>query len=104
MTKITIDRSTVKQALEVLETCDAAHLSDGGQQWYDEKLVEPAITALRAALAEPQEPAPMPLFPPVPLWKRGCAVCGIGAGGHAYGYACPRSDCPTRVTCGGGAV
>ena len=62
-----------------------------------------AITALRDALAEPvQEPAPMPPFPPVSQWKRGCAVCGLGADGKAYGYACPRSDCPTRVTCGRG--
>ncbi len=45
-------REAAQQALEALETCDAAHPSDGGQQWYDEKLVEPAITALRAALAE----------------------------------------------------
>ena len=48
-------RTAAQQALEALETCDAAHPSDGGQQWYDEKLVEPAITALRAALAQEQE-------------------------------------------------
>lgn len=33
--------------------------------------------------------------------KRGCRVCGIGADGKAYGYVCSRSDCPTRITCGG---
>lgn len=55
MTAMTIDRAVVQQALEALETCDAAHPSDGGQQWYDEKLVEPAISALRAALAQKQE-------------------------------------------------
>ena len=46
-------REAAQQALEALETCDAAHPSDGGRQWYDERLVEPAIEALRAALAEP---------------------------------------------------
>ena len=52
-------REAAQQALEALESCDAAHPSDGGRQWYDDKLVEPAITALRAALAEPQlAPAP----------------------------------------------
>ena len=53
--------------------------------------------------APPQqaEPVPMPPFPPVSQWNRGCAVCGIGADNKAYGYVCPRSDCPTRVTCGG---
>lgn len=45
-----------RQALEALETCDAAHISDGGRQWYDEKAVEAAITALRAALEAQQEP------------------------------------------------
>ena len=53
MTTITIPRAVVEQVLEALESCDAAHPSDGGRQWYDDKLVEPAITALRAALAEP---------------------------------------------------
>ncbi len=54
-------REAAQQALEALETCDAAHPSDGGQQWYDEKLVETAITALRAALAQEQaEPAQEP--------------------------------------------
>ena len=45
----------MRMALEALETCDAAHISDGGRQWYDDKAVEEAITALKAALAEPQE-------------------------------------------------
>jgi hypothetical protein len=49
-------RTAAQQALEALESCDAAHPSDGGLQWYDDKLVEPAITALRAALAQQAEP------------------------------------------------
>ena len=36
--------------------------------------------------------------PPYPGWKPGCQVCGV----HGVpGYVCPRSDCPTKVTCGG---
>lgn len=29
----------------------------------------------------------------------GCGVCGLNSK-DAMGYVCPRSDCPTRVTCG----
>ena len=61
------------------------------------------IAELDAALAEPQEPA-IPWGKAIGVeQKRGCRVCGIGADGKAYGYVCPRSDCPTRVTCGGAA-
>ena len=49
-------RTAAQQALEALETCDAAHISDGGRQWYDDKAVEEAITALRSALAQQAEP------------------------------------------------
>ena len=50
-------REAAQAALEALETCDAAHISDGGRQWYDSKAVEAAIAALRAALSQPvQEP------------------------------------------------
>jgi hypothetical protein len=51
-------KAAAQQALEALETCDAEHPSDGGRQWYDAALVEPAITALKAAL-EQQEPEPV---------------------------------------------
>jgi len=40
----------MKMALEALETCDAAHPSDGGYQWYDDKAVDKAITSLREAI------------------------------------------------------
>ena len=58
-------------ALEALESCDAAHPSDGGRQWYDDKLVEPAITALRAALADGDNVTPTePVQKPVPAaWR-----------------------------------
>jgi hypothetical protein len=51
---MTTDRELMQQALEALDSCDAEHPSDGGRQWYDERLVEPAIVALRARLAEPE--------------------------------------------------
>lgn len=31
--------------------------------------------------------------------NRGCRVCGIGSKGEPLGYVCPRTDCPTRITC-----
>ena len=46
-----IKNEALKLALEALESCDAAHITDGGRQWYDEKLVDKAITAIKEALA-----------------------------------------------------
>jgi hypothetical protein len=44
-------------ALEALESCETGHITDGGKQWHDEKLVDNAITAIKQALAAPvQEP------------------------------------------------
>ena len=83
-------REAAQQALEALEAnrCN----------WKEK---EKALSLLRAALAEPVEPTSIPTFPPVSQWKQGCAVCGIGADGKAYGYVCPRLDCPIKITCGG---
>jgi hypothetical protein len=53
-----IKDEALKLALESLESCDAAHITDGGHQWYDEKLVDTAYAALRSALAE--QPAQQP--------------------------------------------
>ena len=47
-----MSKEAMKLALEALESCDAAHITDGGHQWYDEKLVDTAYAALREALAE----------------------------------------------------
>jgi hypothetical protein len=49
-------QEALKLALEALESCDAAHITDGGHQWHDEKLVDKAITAIKEALAQTQEP------------------------------------------------
>jgi hypothetical protein len=40
----------LRQALTALESCDAAHPSDGGRQWYDDKAVEAAIDAIKERL------------------------------------------------------
>jgi DNA repair exonuclease SbcCD ATPase subunit len=48
--KLAESEALLKQALEALETCDAAHPSDGGRQWYDDKAVEAAITAIKERL------------------------------------------------------
>jgi hypothetical protein len=47
----------LKLALEALESCGAGHITDGGNQWHDEKLVDKAITAIKQALAAPVQPA-----------------------------------------------
>ena len=59
-------RKVAQQALEALETCDAAHPSDGGAQWYDVNAVDASITALRAALAQPDVPEGWVLVPVEP--------------------------------------
>jgi hypothetical protein len=44
-------------ALEALESCETGHITDGGNQWHDEKLVDKAITAIKQARSAPvQEP------------------------------------------------
>ena len=48
-------KEALKLALEALESCDAAHITDGGRQWYDEKLVDKAITAIKDSLAQPEQ-------------------------------------------------
>ena len=88
-------REAATQALEALEDML------GWQSLAPQTIQESAkgrAAALRAALAEPVEPTPT--FHVEPL-KWGCGACRIGADGKAYGYVCPRLDCPTKVTCGG---
>jgi len=93
-------RTAAQQALEALERYQRMMMAEAGCQSEEG---EAAIDNLRAALAEPQEPA-IPWGKAIGVeQKRGCRVCGIGADGKAYCYVCPRSDCPTRVTCGGAA-
>jgi hypothetical protein len=47
----------LKLALEALESCGVGHITDGGRQWHDEKLVDKAITAIKQARSAPvQEP------------------------------------------------
>jgi len=72
--------------------------------------------ARRVALEQPKQPPTdprvvvlpnpddtwTPCFPMLP-YPRGCRVCGMGADGQPVGYVCPRSDCPSRVSCGGAA-
>jgi hypothetical protein len=55
--------------------------------------------ALRLGLVTPQQAGPV--AEPTFFVRTGCRVCGVGDGGKAMGYVCPRSDCPMKVTCGG---
>jgi hypothetical protein len=50
-------REAAQQALEALESCTPADTSTGHVVWpsYDEQAVAQAITALRTALAEPEQ-------------------------------------------------
>ena len=55
MTKHT---EVMKLALEALKSCDAAHITDGGRQWYDEKLVDKAVEAIEKAQASEAKEQP----------------------------------------------
>lgn len=48
-------KPVLEQALEALDSCDAAHPSDGGRQWYNSNAVDAASEALHAALKEMRE-------------------------------------------------
>ena len=51
---MTTQTEALKLALEALESCGSGHITDGGNQWYDEKLVDNSITAIKEALAQPE--------------------------------------------------
>jgi hypothetical protein len=46
---------SLKLVLEALESCGEGHITDGGTQWHDAKLVDKAITAIKQA--PPAQPA-----------------------------------------------
>lgn len=50
-TPSSVESDLLLQALEALESCGAGAVEDGGQQWYDDKLVSAAIDAALAASA-----------------------------------------------------
>ena len=66
MTKHT---EVMKQALEALKSCDAAHITDGGRQWYDEKLVDKAVEAIEKALTSVPDWASEAIEQPAPVAK-----------------------------------
>jgi hypothetical protein len=49
----------MKQALEALESCGEGHITDGGYQWHDAKLVDTAITSICQAIAELESQEPV---------------------------------------------
>jgi len=49
----------LKQALDALESCGEGHITDGGNQWHDAKLVDTAIASLRQAIAELESQEPV---------------------------------------------
>jgi len=83
----------LKLALEALESCGAGHITDGGNQWYDEKLVDKAITVIKqardlnkmAAVVEPHKNARelgLDYEPVAPVQR--CTLCNYQHG-HAIG-------------------
>lgn len=71
----------LKLALEALESCDAAHITDGGRQWYDEKLVDKAVEAIEKALAseakeQPAQQKLVPYEPSIDMQEQGSIASG----------------------------
>lgn len=83
----------MKLALEALESCGEGHISDGGNQWHNEKLVDKAIAALQEALAG----QPAQQQEPVVCMKCGVQLGGLhlatGDGSCPFGWLVQRSDC-----------
>ena len=73
-------------ARDALELCE--RIIEGKRIWSlsDMRVVS---AVLREALKQ-AEPVVEPTF----SVRTGCRVCGVGDGGKAMGYVCPRSDCP----------
>jgi hypothetical protein len=112
---ITLPRATVQQALEALENSSPDQYPEDAGVFYDAK------DALKAALEQPEQcscgdrlkdQCPGEWEPGCDLGNnpqyarrvnlpRGCGVCGLGSSGEVTGYVCQRTNCPTRVTCGG---
>jgi len=58
------------------------------------------IRAQRDELGEKVLGKPMQQWPS-PNRQYRCRVCNNGTQVGATGYVCPRTDCPTKITCGG---
>ena len=63
------------------------------------KLLQEQNLRLTEALSKSQPPFPAPTVP-AGYTPKSCSVCGMNFNGP-MGYVCPRSDCPSRVTCTG---
>lgn len=51
---ISAQHALIVQMQAALESCGAAAVEDGGQQWYDDKLVDAALEAAEAYLRDPE--------------------------------------------------
>jgi hypothetical protein len=119
MTKITVDRALLEQALEALK-----YLSVTAEHRVDDRQPDAAMAALRQALFQEEQQEPVawmyqwktgadrryvstakwpessqwtewPLYTHTPL---GCDVCGLGSMGVVTNYACTRNGCPIKAT------
>jgi hypothetical protein len=92
----------LKAARRLLDAAEGDHnqmtQTDAGHYEFELDL---AIRCFKDAHKEYMEQQAAPLAEPTFSVRTGCRVCGVGDGGKAMGYVCPRSDCPMRVTCGG---
>lgn len=88
----------MKQALEALKSCDAAHITDGGRQWYDEKLVDKAVEAIEKALASEakEQPAQQQQEPEYKGWY--CAHCQRGVDSSEVTYHEQHTVCGRVIT------
>lgn len=64
--------------------------AEGGPLWEELYKELMHLVSLYRGIAAEHGQVPQPAL-------AGCSVCGIGADGKPYAYACSRNDCPTRV-------
>ena len=76
----------MQQALFAMLSCETGHPSDGNRQWYDENLIDPAIEALRTALAQPEHSSDCAVHNE-PAYPAGECDCGLVSGIVAWADA-----------------
>jgi hypothetical protein len=71
---------------------------NGGQiDWFIEGTRAAEVAhGITGKQAEPVSVQAEPVAEPTFSVRTGCRVCGVGDGGKAMGYVCPRIDCPMK--------
>ena len=90
----------VQVTYAMVKAAEAAHDAARGLQGGFWRSAVPAMIEAALAAHKQAEPVVEPAIPWGKAIGAGCRVCGLGTDGRAFGYVCPRGDCPTQVRSG----